>query len=141
MPFENKIPVVFDTNILVSAFTNGGIPAQALQIALSSEFELYLSFFILEELKRVLELKLGHSPSLVEDFILELRESSTVINPKETLSIIKEKTSDNRILEVALASEALFLITGDRKHILLLRKIGNAQIITPREFVKVYENL
>ena len=142
MPFVNSpISVVLDTNILVSAFSNGGTPARVLQSTLILPFQLCLSSFILEELKRVLIIKLEHSSSLVDNFILELQETCIIIDPAETLKLIKNKVSDNRILEVALAAEALFLVTGDRKHILPLRRIGNTQIVTPKEFLNIVENL
>lgn len=142
MPSENSpIPVVFDTNVLVSAFTNGGIPAQALQLAISSKCELYLSLFILDELRRVLILKLHHSERLVDSFISELEENALIIQPRENVSVIKGKINDNRILEVAIVSDAVFLVSGDRKHILPIGKIGETQIVTPKIFLQVMEEL
>ena len=135
------LSVVFDTNVLVSAFSRGGVPARALQIATSSQCELYLSSFILEELSRVLILKIHHSRHLVNTFISELQEQATVIQPKEILTVVKEKTSDNRILEAALAADAVFPVSGDKRHILSLRKIGPTQIVTPRIFIKAIEEL
>jgi len=51
MSFENNpIRVVLDTNVLVSAFSSGGIPAKALQVALSPICELVISDFIEENI-------------------------------------------------------------------------------------------
>ena len=138
---NNPIRVVLDTNVLVSAFSSGGVPAKALQVALSPICELVISDFILEELERVLVIKLNHGQGLVNEFLLELQEGSTVVNQKEFLSVIKEKVSDNRILEVAVASDAMFLVTGDRKHILPLCKVGSTRIIPPKIFIHIIEEL
>ena len=69
---NNPIRVVLDTNVLVSAFSSGGIPSKALQVALSPICELVISDFILEELERVLVIKLNHGHGLVKEFLLEL---------------------------------------------------------------------
>ncbi|MEZ0487245.1 hypothetical protein [Fibrella aquatica] len=45
---------------------------------------------------------------------------------------------DNNVLRVALFVNANFLITGDEKHLLPLKRIGNTEIISPRAFYEQY---
>lgn len=77
---NNPIRIVLDTNVLVSAFSSGGIPAKALQVSLSPTCELVVSDFILEELERVLILKLNHSQSI---------GNTRIITPKMFIQIIE----------------------------------------------------
>jgi len=107
--------------------------------AVKHEYQLILSSFILEETKRNLLLKFGLSTRDVEIFIEELMQVATLINPTPFLKIIKTKETDNRILEVALSSEADYLITGDKKDILILRHIGKVKIVTPAQFLDLLE--
>ena len=47
------------------------------------------------------------------------------------LSIVKEKESDNRILECAASGDDHLILTGDR-HLLKLKKYKNIPIVRPR---------
>lgn len=46
---------------------------------------------------------------------------------------------DNKFLDVAIASYADYLITGD-DDLLILKGIGNTSIITPRKFIEIHSN-
>ena len=50
--------------------------------------------------------------------------------------IIKEKQDDNRILECAAEVKADFLISGDKKHLLPLKKFRGIKIVSARELIK-----
>ena len=127
--------VVLDTNIYLSgaAFPES-FPGKVLALARARKFVVYCSKFILGEIKKNLMVKFGYSESLSERFIEEILKCVKIIRPKIHLQIIKAKTDDNRILEAALASKADYLVSGDKKHILPLKKINSTVIISAIEF-------
>ena len=127
--------VIFDTNIYLSgaAFPES-FPGKVLQLAKARKLEVYCSKFILDEIKKNLIVKFGCSESWSEKFIEEILKFIKIIKPKIKLKIIKEKDDDNRILECALTVKANFLISGDKKHILPLKKINHTNIVTAKEF-------
>jgi len=127
--------VVLDTNIYLSGMIfPKSIPRKVLELAKARKFKVYCSKFILEEIKKNLMVKFGYSESWGERFTEEILKFTKIIVPKVKLQIIREKIDDNRILEAALASKADFLVSGDKKHILPLKKINGTKIIAAREF-------
>jgi len=129
--------VVLDTNIYLSGliFPNSK-PAFILYLARQRKFELYGSDFIINEIQRNLALKFGYDEKTVEQFIKEILKFIKIIIPKKKINLIKEKKDDNRILECAFCADADYLITGDKKHILPLSKIGRTKIISAADFIK-----
>lgn len=127
--------VVIDTNIYLSgaAFPEN-FPGKVLKLAMAKKIEVYCSKFIVDEIKKNLIVKFGYSESWANKFIDEILKFVKIIRPKIHLNMISEKDDDNRILEVAKAARAHFLITGDKKHILPLAKINNTKIISAKEF-------
>jgi len=129
------IKVVIDTNVIISALNFGGKPDKILQLANEGKFKFFISPFILEEVSSVLIKQFNWSEIKVKSAIEMIKEISTIGQPTKKLSVIKEKDSDNRILECAIAAKAHFLITGDTKHILPLKTINGIIILNPSEFL------
>ncbi len=128
--------VVLDTNVLVSALHFGGRPREVLDLARQGHFELVLSPFILQETERVLREKFRWEEKILDLTLSKLREVATVVDPRQRITLIKEKAADNRILECAVAAGADFLISGDTKHILPLKEYQGIKIVRPAEFLK-----
>ncbi|MGA1796604.1 MAG: putative toxin-antitoxin system toxin component, PIN family [bacterium] len=135
------IRVVIDTNVIVSALNFGGKPNEVLQLANKGLIKLFISPFILEEVSNVLIKQFQWSESKANNTIKMIKEISTLVEPTKQLSIIKEKNSDNRILECAFAANANFLISGDKKHIIPLKRINGIIIINPSEFLSIIDKL
>ena len=131
------INVVIDTNVIVSAVNFGGKPNRILQLANEGAFKFFISPFILEEITNVLKKKFNWTEIKAENAIEMIKEISTSVQPTKSLSIIKKKDSDNRILECAIAAKAHFLISGDTKHILPLKKINEIIIVNPADFLSI----
>ena len=127
--------VVLDTNVWVSALAfPGGACDQLLQRLLwHPAIELIGSSFILKEFERVLIEKLGFSREETEAACQTLRQMATFIEPTERIKVVKEKDTDNRILECAVAGKAELLVTGDTKHLLPLKVFQGVLIKSPRE--------
>ena len=56
------------------------------------------------------------------------------------ISTISERDSDNRILECAIAGKVDYIISGDKRHILRLRKYEDIEILSPDEFLQLWKS-
>ena len=128
--------VVFDTNIMISGFIfPGGPPSQLLNLAQIREFTLCLSPDILTKFKKVLLLKFKYSEEEAKNFLNRITQICEMIYPTERIELIQRVPADNRILECAVEAQADFLVTGDKRDILPLKKIGNTLIVTASQFL------
>lgn len=127
--------VVLDTNVWVSALAfPRGTCDQLLQYFIRHPaIEIIASPFILREFERVLREKLELSFHEIELAVQTLQTVTTLMASKEHIGVVREKDSDNRILECAVAAEADLLVTGDRKHLLPLKIFRGIPIRSPRE--------
>lgn len=134
MPRKPK--AVFDTNIFISAIIFGGNPRTCLELARSGEIELFISKSLLLELVEKLRDKFEWNESEVKEVIIEISEFAEIVEPQIKINLIKKDISDNRVLEVAREAKADFIISGDRKHILSLKKFEKTKILSAAEFLK-----
>lgn len=132
---QNKIKAVFDTNIYISAIIFGGNPRQCLERARDDEITLFLSKPILLELSSNLQIKFKWEKDEVEEVIRGLSYFIKIIEPKIEIDFIKEDKADNRILEAALEAKVDFIVSGDKKHLLSLKKFKNIPIVSSKEFL------
>jgi putative PIN family toxin of toxin-antitoxin system len=129
--------VVFDTNIYISAILFGGIPQKLITHALQKQFQLFISPDIITEILSVLSKKFHFSETKVKTIELLLKDLAVIVYPKEIITLIKNHPADNRILECALAAKANCIVSGDKKHLLLLKKFRRIKIISVQAFLKV----
>lgn len=130
------IRVVFDTNVIVSAYlTEGGLAAKALRLALTGHFAMYISEPILAEYEGVLfRKKFRASSERVEYFLSQLREASAIVQPHRRLAV-SPNAADNRFLECADAAGADYLITGNKRH--FPKRWGKTKIVNARELLEI----
>ena len=69
--------------------------------------------------------------------LINLMELSVLLNPVVGFSTIKDE-KDNRFLELAHASNADCLITGNKLHF-TFSQFHNTQIVSPREYRENYK--
>jgi putative PIN family toxin of toxin-antitoxin system len=128
--------VTADTNLYISALNFGGKPEQLLRLAKAHIIQLIISDAILAEMATVLRCEKFAWP---EPEILkaqrEIADMSERVQPTETLYIITDDPSDNRILECAAAGEVNYIVSGD-KHLLKLEQFRNSPILKVAEFLK-----
>lgn len=127
--------VVPDTNVLISAIIFGGPPEQMVLLARQQRLRLVISSATLDELRRVLKRKFHFADAAVFRAELLLREISDVIEPLETIAVIKDDASDNRVLEAAIEGNADAIVSGDR-HLLRLKSYRDIPIWTVRELLE-----
>ena len=125
-----KPRIVFDTNALASAaILPGSTSGRALTWAIT-DFQLALSAAVIEELVEVL-----HRPRLaryfegdaMHDFLMTISRISEFVEPAETIGACRDP-KDNKLLELAVAAQARYLITGD-KYLLVLHSFRGIEIV------------
>jgi len=132
-----KKRVVLDTNIIISAFGWGGKPEEIIKKVIDKELELVISTKQLAELRNVLEYpRLKFDESKKERILSLVSTISTIIVAKGKVDFVKSDPDDNIILEPACHMKVDYIITGDKKHLLPLRKFKDAEIVSPDEFLK-----
>lgn len=128
--------VILDTNIIVSALiSEHGGPAQLLNAWVDRAFELVTSTLQIEEIAAVTRrapVRPLITPSQAGRFINDLRRFGTVL---QNLPIVERSPdpNDNYLLAMAEASAANFLVSGDKRHILILREHGSTRIVAARD--------
>jgi hypothetical protein len=135
--------MVLDTNVLVSALINpGGLPDQLLQRWESDEFTLVTSAEQLDELQRVLgyeKLRRFIRPEQAKRLVASLRHSATIAEQLPHVDASAD-ISDNVILATAIAGNASHLVTGDRGHLINLKQVETASIISVRESIELLDS-
>lgn len=124
--------VFLDTNVLASAAATRGLCADVLREVLLSH-HLVVSPPLLDELARVLMLKFGASPEIVEDVLCLLRQGTTVAAGGALPDVAIGDKDDLVILAGAIAGDAEVFVTGD-KAVQALRRVGKMQVLSPRQF-------
>ncbi|MFZ2050706.1 MAG: putative toxin-antitoxin system toxin component, PIN family [Solirubrobacteraceae bacterium] len=123
-----------DTNVLVSAFIAGGPPSRVIEAAVDGRVELVLADPVLDELRRVLAVKLGFEPPRIEEivgFLIDLA-GARVGMPVATPPAITGDPDDDVVLACALAADVQVLVSGDRRHLLPVGQHQGVRIITPQ---------
>jgi len=127
------VRVVFDSNVIISAFLFGGLPARLLALAMGNQIQAYTSLAILDEVRDVLQRpKFGLTAADALMLVEELRQLCEVIDPVSRVQKILQDTDDHMILECALTARAHLIVTGDAQ-LLALRKWRKIEILNPAD--------
>ena len=130
--------IFLDTNVLISAIVFGGKPRKILEAVFRGELTLFLSEYILDELKAVLERpKFGFPSEVIRTVLSELRAIGNYITPSKQILEIQEDTDDNRIIECAVEANANYIISGDT-HLLNLKQHQNVKVVSPDEYLTIH---
>ena len=137
------IRVVIDTNVLVSGTFWLSDSFQVLQLIDGAQILLVVSPPILTEYDELLHReeimdKAAYSRERVES-VEKLLLKALLVEPKTLLQVIKADPDDDKFLEAAIAGNATYLISQDKKHLLSLKEFRGIKIISPEEFLKVFE--
>ena len=132
-----RMRVVLDTNVLISAIlVPGSNPDKVMQLARNKFIQIISSPEILEELEHTLRKKIKYPERQIKDFMIWVNNLVKVISPVHTVSKVCAKETDHRIIECALSGGARYIISGDKKHLLCLKKYKDIEIISPAEFLE-----
>ncbi len=136
-----KIRAVVDTHVFLSGVINQtGIPGQILAAFRAGRFELITSAEINEEILEVINRPLIKERYRLGDRIIDvgviLYTQATRVEPKHRVDVSRDP-DDNKFLEAALEGKAGYLVTGDKRDLLVLGEHKEIRIITPAQFIKV----
>ena len=134
----NRLKVVLDTNIYLSAILFGGKPRKIISLAKDKKIDVIVSPKILLEVSNKLHSKFGWNEEQVKQVIKAIGKIASVVEPSKKLVIVKSDPSDNKILECAVDSKATFIVTGD-KHLLDIGKYKKITILSPEKFLNKVE--
>jgi putative PIN family toxin of toxin-antitoxin system len=127
--------IVFDTNVLISAFVfPGGAPESAYRAVLSGTITLVTSPSLLAEFARVLADKFGWEDGVIETAVGQVARIGTIVRPTDTLSVIDRDPDDDRVLEAAREGSADVIVSGDR-HLLGLGSWDGIRIVRVAELL------
>jgi putative PIN family toxin of toxin-antitoxin system len=130
--------IVLDTNVLISAIVFGGRPREVLEKVISGAFVMAISTEMLDEFQGVLEgRKFRYPGAIVRTIVNELLAVSELVRPTMKVKVIEADPADNRILECALESRAVCIVTGDR-HLLELGQFEGIPIFDVAAFLARY---
>lgn len=128
--------VVFDTNVVVSASFWRGAPFDCLAAWAQGRFEVVVSPSLLAEYHETTqELRKDYPNRQCVPWTDALTDAATLVFPSERASGATPDPNDEMVLECALAADADFVVTGDKKHLLLLRRFRGIPILSPSEFL------
>jgi uncharacterized protein len=128
------VRVVFDTNVLVSAMGWTGAPKACLDLARNGQVDGLTCLEILDELARVLEIKLGFDSRESVDAVTEMIGFLHVVPVTGRLHGLVRDTGDDMVVECALVGGASYVVTGDRD-LLVLSDYEGIRMIRPVDFI------
>ncbi len=134
--------LVVDTNVLVSALLSGASAAGAPCLA-RRRFRLLTSAAQLDEVMRVTrypKIRARLAPALAGRLVNELRAVATVMTNLPVVAICADP-NDDYLLATAQAGAADYLVTGDKRDLLGLRRHQGTRIITVRDFLVLNRQL
>ena len=132
--------VVLDSNVLISALISAGSPPDLIYRAWREKrFTLVTLKTQLAELRRA-----SRYPKLQK--LVPSREFGVPINRLHGALVLNKlprvdlssDPADNYLLAMAAAAQADFLVTGDAKDLLRIKKFAHTRILTPGSFLKVF---
>jgi putative PIN family toxin of toxin-antitoxin system len=127
-----KPRVLCDTNILVSAFIAGGPPSRVVESAIDGRIDLLIASPVIEELERVLSVKIGLDEGRINEITTLLNElaSSRLLPPPAAPPPITGDPDDDLILACAVEGHADVLVSGDHRHLLPVGEYEGVRIVT-----------
>ena len=133
---------MLDTGIFIAALiTRDTPPDQLYQFWRKRRFTLITSESQLDEFRRVTRyrklqrfLKAHEAGTLVRG----VRARAVVVSELPEIDLVDDP-GDNLVLATAVAGEADYLVTGDRRHLLHLKKVQRTRILTARKMTELLD--
>jgi putative PIN family toxin of toxin-antitoxin system len=136
--------LVVDTNVVVSAFLWQGTPGRLLEMAGEKQVRLFSSRALLDELADVLgHQKLAKSVAAtgltVPQMLANYRKVITLVTARQLPQQVSPDADDDAVLSAAQAAKADLIVSGDRKHLLILKRFEGIPIVTAAQAVAMIE--
>src|SRR3989344_384253 len=132
--------VVLDTGILIAALiTADTSPDQVYQAWRKKRFTLITRVGRRGDSRggsRYERVKKFLRPTEAGNLVNGLKRHATVLTELPNVDLSQDP-QDNPVLAMAIAGEADYLVTGDRRGLLSLKRVGASRIVTAAEFLKI----
>lgn len=133
--------IIIDTNVLVSALIQKTYPYFILNnCVLDNQVDLCISADLFKEYCEVLHRpKFSRFPDFLNNVELALSQIDSIAKkyyPTQQVTVISDNP-DNRLLELAVESNADFLITGNTKDF-VMDYYKNTKIVLPKDYWEIY---
>ena len=117
----------------MSALIARGPPSRVIEASVAGRIELLIPVHALTELQRVLSDKLGFTPGRASDAVGLLEGlAAEVLDLPHAVEAMSGDPDDDVILASVLEGGAEVLVTGDRRHLLPLERVGQLRLLTPQ---------
>ena len=130
--------ITVDTNFLISGTQwDNSVSHKLLLKLIKNNAEIYTTNEILEEFSKVLKRDFKYDDEEVADILERGISFIRLVIPRREISIIKEDSDDNKIIECAIESKSEYILTYDN-HLLKIKEYKNIRIIKPEEFSNLF---
>lgn len=127
--------VILDANVVIAAFATRGLCESVIEVCLNKH-EILMSEDLLNEIVRNLHSKIKLPKNLIDQFAALLREFAVFIDPVPLYPAECRDPDDIKILGLAVASKADYIITGD-KDLLVLEGFQDIPVLNTRAFYEI----
>ena len=129
--------IVIDTNVLISGVFFGGFPRKILSAVVSQKITACATTEIINEYEEIVQEMINRKQGHINKSILSpLIKVMEIIEPVIHVEICRDP-DDNKFLECAKDSHALYIVIGD-KDLLVIKQFENVQIVTAKSFCQKY---
>jgi putative PIN family toxin of toxin-antitoxin system len=127
------VKLFLDTNILISAFVTRGATFEVVKACIQKGHTLYVSGYVLKELKKVLTQKFKFTKSEIAEIVTAIKLATQNAPNASLKTRVSRDKKDDPILASAVKIAADCIITGD-KDLLTLKEYESIPILLPSEF-------
>lgn len=137
---HQPLRLVLDTNIVVAGLLWSGPPQRLLEAAIAGEVELYSSAVLLDELAHTLGYpkfagRIASFGTSMAALVVQYTALVSLVAPASVPRVVVNDADDDHVIAAAVAARAELIVTGDRKHLLLIGSHQRIAIVTAREVV------
>lgn len=129
--------IVIDTNVLISGVFFGGFPRKILSAVVGQKIFACATAEIIIEYEEIVQEMISRKQGHINRSILSpLIKAMKIIEPVTHVKVCRDP-DDNKFLECANDSHALYVVSGD-KDLLIIGQYENVQIVTAKEFCEKF---
>ena len=128
--------VVLDANVYISALLVGRGCEEILTLGRTGVIQVLSSPEIIDEVASVLRRKFRWSPADIRPFLDEASDLCRMIPFDPAEVEFPADPADAKILACGVAGKADVIVTGDKKHLLPLKRYRGIPIVSPAEFLE-----
>jgi uncharacterized protein len=134
------VRLVVDTNLIISAFLWKGVPGKLIEMAGEQQAQFYTSSVLLDELAESLQYKkfakqLLKTELSITQLVAAYKTLATQVKARPLENPVSIDPDDDAVLAAAKAARADLIVSGDRKHLLILKNFEGIPIVTAAQAI------